>query len=251
MPLLNANPEMTQHKALGGFGYSAVGLNTLGATEFTLATLIFDESGSTSPFAADMNKCASTIVDFLRKSPRANNLLLRVVCFGSHVREFHGFKPLPSCNPADYADLYQPGGETALYDACVDGIGSIAAQGKIMSAPGKDFSVNGIAVIVSDGDHNRSNGNLTVQDVRNALKDCVTGEKLESMQSILVGVNMQDSSMKSRLDQFAKDAGIAQCEALENATATSLAKLAKFVSDSISSQSQALGTGGPSKPITF
>lgn len=47
------------------------------------------------------------------------------------------------------------------------------------------------------------------------------------------------------------DAGFTQYVEVDNATDAKLAKLADFVSRSVSSQSQALGSGGPSKALTF
>ena len=45
--------------------------------------------------------------------------------------------------------------------------------------------------------------------------------------------------------------GFTQYVAIADANATTIAKLGDFVSRSISSQSQALGTGGPSQSLTF
>ena len=74
-----------------------------------------------------------------------------------------------------------------------------------------------------------------------------TSEKLESLISILIGINvgnygqeLQDYQQKTGMDHYI-DVG--------DATPRKLAKLAAFVSQSISSQSQALGTGGPSQNI--
>ena len=51
------------------------------------------------------------------------------------------------------------------------------------------------------------------------------------------------------LDSFAKDGKFDKYEKINNIDAKSLAKLAEFISKSISAQSQALGTGGPSKAL--
>ena len=79
----------------------------------------------------------------------------------------------------------------------------------------------------------------------------VTGESLESVVSILVGVNVASPSMSRLLQAFQVDAGFTQYVEVDNATDAKLAKLADFVSRSVSSQSQALGSGGPSKALTF
>jgi len=53
------------------------------------------------------------------------------------------------------------------------------------------------------------------------------------------------------LEQFKNEAGIDQFVSIGEATPAKLAKLADFISRSISSTSQALGTGNASQPLTF
>ena len=60
-----------------------------------------------------------------------------------------------------------------------------------------------------------------------------------------------DQTLSRILTDFSKTAGFTQYVELGNANAATLAKLADFVSRSISSQSQSLGTGGPSQSLTF
>lgn len=54
-----------------------------------------------------------------------------------------------------------------------------------------------------------------------------------------------------QLDQFDRQARFSHYVPLADAGKATIARLAQFVSQSISSQSQALGTGGPSQSITF
>jgi hypothetical protein len=71
------------------------------------------------------------------------------------------------------------------------------------------------------------------------------------MMTILVGVNVNDPQVSQCLKDLKDQAGFTQYVELKDATASSLAKLADFVSKSISAQSQALGTGGPSQSLAF
>ncbi|HVI40675.1 MAG TPA: hypothetical protein VM577_08445, partial [Anaerovoracaceae bacterium] len=112
-----------------------------------------------------------------------------------------------------------------------------------------DLSVNGIVIVVTDGMDNTSIS--TKNSVRDALKLAVTDETLESLVSILVGVNVQQSTVSSFLQSFKDEAGFTQYVELDKADSKTLAKLADWVSKSISAQSQALGTGGPSKSLSF
>ena len=64
-----------------------------------------------------MERCIQTIVEKCSKSPLANNVLFRLVAFGTELREVHGFKPFEQCDVSDYNGFYQSGGCTALYDS--------------------------------------------------------------------------------------------------------------------------------------
>jgi hypothetical protein len=57
--------------------------------------------------------------------------------------------------------------------------------------------------------------------------------------------------MKAYLDNFKRQAGFTQMVALDDANDKTLAKLAAFVSKSISAQSAALGTGGTSQSLSI
>jgi len=246
MPRLTDSPELQQHNH-GHFGFSAVRIEDLGATEYTLVTAIVDVSGSVRPFAKDLEACVKNVVESCRKSPRADNLLFRLLAFSSDVKELHGFKPLADCNPADYDDMLRTYGSTALYDATVDGIEALTAYGKTLTD--NDFGVNGLVVVLTDGDDNMSK--MTKKRVKEVLADAVTKETMESLLSILVGVNVQDPMLSTYLKEFQTEGGFSQYVELKDASPKTLAKLADFVSKSVSSQSLSLGSGGPSRPLTF
>jgi uncharacterized protein YegL len=245
MPRLGSQ-NLQQHNA-GHFGFSAAKIDDLGASEYTLVSIVADRSGSTSGFQKDMEAVVKEVVGACNKSPRADNLLLRYITFDSRRTEVHGFDLLSSITPAQYDGTLSPGGSTSLYDAATDSIEASNAYGKQLTD--QDFQVNGIVFVITDGDDNTST--LGVNQVKQALEQAVKGENLESMVSVLVGVNINDSHMKQRLDDFHKQAGFTQFVCLADANKNTLAKLAQFVSKSISSQSQALGTGGPSQSIVF
>ncbi len=64
-------------------------------------------------------------------------------------------------------------------------------------------------------------------------------------------VNINDAYISQRLQEFNKLVGFTQSLELDKADARTLAKLAEFVSKSISAQSQSLGKGGPSQSQTM
>jgi len=229
------------------FGFSAVSIDDLGATEYTLVTIAVDASSSVGGFKPELEKCLKEIVTACRKSPRADNLLLRILTFGSNLNEMHGFKTLENCNEDDYDDSVNPYGMTALADATVNAAEAIGTYGKDLFE--NDYLVNGILIVVTDGGENHSTN--TEKQAKNAIAKVMKDECLESLVSILVGVNVSDSQVAGEIQDFNAKVDFDQYIEVDNATAGTLAKLAKFVSQSISSQSQALGSGTASQPIKF
>lgn len=230
--------------SVGGFHFSAVRPETLGATEYTLVTLVLDKTGSVAGFAQDLFSIKKTVVEACRKSPRADYLLLRVVEFNGSIDEVHGFLPLSQVDAAAY-QTPRCGGMTALRDAVFSAVGATNAYAKTLAAD--DYLTNAIIIVGTDGDDNDSR--VSAADVAAELKRGTQGESLESMRTILVGVNA--GVYRSALEGFQRDVGVDQYVDVADATPQRLAKLAEFVSRSISAQSQSLGTGGPSKALTF
>ena len=249
MPIMD-NSGMEDHQ-IGGtaFGFSAKRIGDLGATEYTLVSIAVDATGSVGGFEDKIEQAIKAVVSACRKSPRADNLMLRVVTFNSSIgiNEVHGFKPLAECAPDNYTGTVIPGGATNLYDAAYSAAGAINQYGSDLTK--QEFATNGIFVVITDGDDNASRVSPTM--LKDEIRRGVSGECLESVVSILVGVNVTDTHMGARLKSFQTEAGFTQYIEVDNATDGKIARLADFVSRSVSSQSQALGTGGPSKALTF
>lgn len=238
--------DVEKHTVAGNFTFTAARIANLGATEYTLVDIEVDETGSVTSFRDDLVAAVKTAVEACRKSPRSDNLLVRVAQFSDRFRggssEVHGYLPLADIDPTAY-DAMVPGGMTPLYDACFVGVGSMNTYGKMLRD--QDFLVNGITFVITDGDDNTSTA--TPAMVKAEIEKAVTGELLESHVSVLIGINV--SQFSARLVDFQKAAGITQFVDVGDATKGKLAKLAAFVSQSVSSTSQALGTGGPSQNI--
>lgn len=234
-------------KLPGSYGFSATKLSDLGATEYTLVTLVVDESSSVENFRTEMVNAIKEVVNACRYSPRADNLMIRLVTFSNSLTEIHGFKLLANCNAADYDGLLTKGGMTALFDASVNSIDATSAYGKTLVD--SDFSTNAIVIVITDGADNQSSNGM--DSVGNSLKKAMANETLESLVSILIGVNVTDAGVAQALNELKTRAGFTQYVELKDASAKTLAKLAQFVSKSISSQSTALGTGGPSQSLKF
>ena len=247
MPILN-DTDLDQITIPNShYGYSATRLEDLGATEYTVVSIVCDVSGSTFPFTFDMESAVTRIVQACKLSPRADNLLLRLVAFDDTLAEIHGFKLLESCDLADYGGVLRSGGSTALYDAAENAVVSTINYGQKLSAG--DFNANAILFVITDGMDNASKS--PARAVKEALARAVTSEALEAVTSILIGVNVQNPEVGRYLRQFQLDAGFTQYVELDKADARTLARLAQFVSQSISAQSQALGTGGQPQSLVF
>ncbi|MDD4931772.1 MAG: VWA domain-containing protein [Candidatus Colwellbacteria bacterium] len=246
--LLSSDNETMNTGAITGmqaFKFSATRIEILGATEYTLVTIAIDFSGSVDEFLKELREAIKTVLESCKKSPRSDNLLVRVIVFSGAlggVRELHGFKPLSEIDPNDYMQ-YSPGGMTPLCDAAFSAIGATNTYAQQLTD--NDFLSNAIVFIITDGAENASS--TTAAMVKEEAKKAVKGEHIESIISILIAVNAKEYTRE--LKAFKDEAGMDQYIDIGDATSGKLAKLAAFVSQSISSQSQSLGTGGPSQSI--
>lgn len=250
MPRLMSDDNMQQSTidGLAAFTFSGTRIDSLGATEYTLVTIAIDVTGSVSGLEDEIRNGLITIVESCQKSPRASNLLLRVILFSSSltggIEEIHGFKPLAEIDANSYPKL-KPSGMTPLFDATYSAIGSVVSYGKQLMDD--DYLANGIVFVITDGMDNTSV--IGKQQIKTIAEKAIADESIESLISILIGLNATHCSQY--LDDFRLEAGLTQYLEVGDATPGKLAKLAEFVSQSISSQSQSLGTGGPSQAITL
>ena len=226
------------------FSFSAVRPEKLGATEYTLVSLVMDKTGSVYGFENDLLKVKRSVVDACRRAPRAEYLMFRSVEFNDKVDEIHGFVELINIDPSKYR-APNCTGSTALFDATYSAVAVTNEYARTLAD--NDFNVNGIVIVVTDGDDNVSI--QTAKAIADEIRRGVQNEWLESLNVILVGVNA--NCCRKQLDAFYRKGGLAQYVDVGDATPHKLARLADFVSRSIASQSQSLGTGGPSQALTF
>lgn len=252
MPRLMAQDD-TQTIAIpgpGNFQFSGVKIDDLGATEYTLASMVVDISGSVSPFKHELLGCIKSVVAACQKHQRSENLLFRLLTFNSNLYEVHGFLNLGDIDPDKY-DPFDPDGMTALFDAYYDGVGATVEYGKLLVA--QDFDVNGIVIGVTDGMNNR--GTMTPNEIKKKWQGALAKEEIESLITILVGLHDPkldwSDEVQRALSEFQTEADLSQFVDIGDATPENLAKLGNFVSESVSSQSNALGTGAPSVTLNF
>lgn len=230
------------------YGYTGIAIDDLQSWENTLALGLLDESGSTSPFKRQMEECVKAIVGSLQKHPRKDNLIYAHYHFDTDFREVHGWLPLDAIDLSKYDGCWAGGGQTALYDSTDRVINIVLDYAKRQAA--KRYLCNGIIYTITDGaDYIATPGNhLDQGDVKKTLASAITSEDLESLVTILIGVN-PSPSVQAELEAYANNVGFTRYIPIEKADEKTLARVAGFVSQSVGHQSQALGQGGPSQQI--
>lgn len=233
----------------GNFQFTAVGLNRIATASVTLVTIVVDVSESVEDYRAELEKCLDHILEACKLSPNHDSLLIRVISFNSTVRELTGF--LPIADHGSFVGRLHPSGCTALVDATLDALSGI--QGYAETLHKQDYLANGYMVVVTDGVGN-TGSEMDPAAIAALVQRMIEGDKknkvepvLESLQSILVAVNA--ASCIKRLKAFHAAAGLGQFVDLGDASANQIAKLVGFISKSISSSSQALGTGQAPAPV--
>ena len=236
-------------KTMSGYSYSAVSLDGLGATEYTIVKIAIDKSSSVYDFKGDLEKALESCMNSCKESPREENILVSLEMFNGNLEEVHGFVPLAGIDPADYKGTIDPNGSTALWDATLSALESVKQYGESLEK--MDFLCNGIVFIITDGEENASTL-ASPKKIKDIIKAIKKEEKLESLRIVLVGIG-DENETRAYLEKFQTDVEIDQFIWVGNASAKKLAKLASFVSQSITSTSMSLGSGKPSKSldITF
>ncbi|MEZ4527350.1 MAG: hypothetical protein R2941_15635 [Desulfobacterales bacterium] len=136
---------------------------------------------------------------------------------------------------------------TALYDATYAAVGATLMYAKTLTD--QDFDVNGAIYVITDGMDNVSATNPAM--IADKIQKARNSDEIESMITVLVGLHEPGTGNRDvakYLESFRQKANLNQYVEVGDATPRQLARLAQFVSHSISSQSQSLGTGRASQP---
>lgn len=241
MPAFDDNMEEFEGAA-GGFKFSGVSIDELDEESYTLGHLVVDITGSVYGWQDQLLHVIKESVRGCRRAPRADNLLVRVTTFNEGVYETHGWKPLSQIDEDnDYPEM-DPNFQTALFDATIDGLEAMSQYAAKMKEPPNYYSANGVLIIVTDGDNNKG----TVRDpkiVGDKLAEVIRSENLESVIVILVGVNVTEQYYKEKLTEFKEEANLTKYINIEEVNDKTMAKLAEFISSSVSDTLDNLGTG--------
>ncbi len=233
-------------KKIGQFQFTGAKMERLEASEYTLVNIAVDLSGSVCGFEDDLEEMVINIIQACEKSPYRENLLIRITEFSSRrMAEVCGFELLQNLKSLGKNLNFSPDGLTPLYDACYEGAAAIRNYGLELAR--NDYGVNAILFVVTDGCENASQ--MDSREVKKEIEKAKNCEELMSFLTVLIGINadeykyeLKETKKKLGLDEFI-DAGEASKE--------NLARLANFISQSISSQSLALKTGQANNALTF
>lgn len=220
------------------FEYSAARPEELAETEYTLVGLACDISSSVHSYAQELVDAQHHIINACGKHDRGENLLVRSSTFNHQSSEVHGFKPIADIDLASDYPALSPRGSTALFDATYDMLGAVLQYGEQLADA--DIDVNAIIFIITDGDDNSSS--VSMSDIKNLIEKCRKSEKISSVTTVLIGIN--DSSCAHFLQNFQQQANLDHYISVGDASASKLAKLAKWISKSISTTSTSLSSGG-------
>ena len=233
MEEMNFDTFQTQNQ----FQYSAVEMESLGASEYTIVNLLVDTTGSVFDFKDDLEAAIKKIISKLQKHAKSENLLFRVATFDSYsgIKEIHGFAPIGNIALDQY--VLNPNGGTPLYSATLDSVETTKEYAdKLMESDTVDC-LNTIFFVLTDGDENQSNdlkGDLLkIKDAMNGIR---RSKSLESTMSILIGVNAKECS--GCLDEFHRQASFNHYIKIDD-----LDRLVEFIECAVSSTSMVLGTG--------
>jgi uncharacterized protein YegL len=249
--VVDENTEEFKIPGTGNFKFSGTRIDSLGesgADEYTLITIALDVSGSVYEYKDKLEEMVRTIVNTCRSHATAEKIMVRVITFNSNLEEIHGFKELMDIDENIYQ--FEPHGMTALYDAVYSSVGATIAYGESLIS--QNFDANADVYIITDGLDNSST--MTPTEIKKLIDSSIQKEQIESIRTFLIGLDNSGEyfgDVEVELKRFKNEANITEFIPVGEANSKNLAKLANYISQSISSQSQSLGSGGPSQVLTF
>jgi hypothetical protein len=256
MPLLGQATDGMETVNAGNFQFSAAKIAKLASDHFTLGTVVVDVSYSLDGHEKELEEMLFTSLQACQTSDEADSLLVRVLTFSDDVDEVHGFKLMPDIKLTDpqtgkilaqheYQGKVVIKSNTALYDATLNAIEASRIRGRQLIDD--NYNTNAVVYIITDGMN--TTGSASPKKIRDAIKQVKLTESLESLVTICIGINITEPMVRDALQSFVKEAEITHYMEFGKATKSNLAKLGGFISQSLSSSSQAVGSGSPSQMI--
>jgi len=150
---------------------------------------------------------------------------------------------LSTIDPSIYDGCVEPDGMTPLIDATLNSIEAIETYAQKLIDD--EYKVNAVFFVVTDGWENDSKH--PASKIKDAYTRIKRNEQMGIVEPFLIGVNAAE--YKDELEQFRKDGMFSKFLDCANFTGKNLAKVVGWISQSVSSTSQNIQTGMPSKPV--
>jgi len=244
MSLLSKDIEQLQ--AGSGFKFSAVKVDALRSSEYTLVSLVVDVSESVKKFKTALENMLKAVHGACFMSPRKDALLMRITSFSEVLNELIGFQLLANIKDTDMDGILHVGGYTALFDATMEALEVTVSQAENLNK--LDYTVNATIYIVTDGENNRGKVRLS-EPIKARVEAIRKAECLQNILIVLIGVTDNNVSLSTYLQDFKDGAALDQYIDIGTATPGKLAKLGEFISASVSSASSALAQKQASQPL--
>jgi uncharacterized protein YegL len=226
--------------------FSTSPIDKLTESRYTISRVMMDVTGSLKGFEPDILQALTKIVLALQESTYKYNILHGVSWFSSrflqNIEEVHGTLPASDLDPAQLYKNVLCDGLTPLRDAFAAGIDMVLTEAEDRWE--NDFSVNGIVIVGTDGEENYSSND--VAKTKAILEKARRSEKLDSLITLLIGIDPVDCADKLR--EFRTEIGIDYYVEVGKMNDTkAIAKLIKVVSSSVVAQSQQIVTSGATR----
>jgi hypothetical protein len=131
-----------------------VPLSQLAASEVTLAMNIIDMSGSMAGYTGDViHAYNDEYLAALSGAGGGDHILISTILFNSQAHLFHGYVNLADAPPL-VRRVYDPEGQTALYDAVAAGLTNMVLYAQQLRQSG--VTVRCVVIVYSDGEDNAS-----------------------------------------------------------------------------------------------
>lgn len=250
------NVEVVKLQTNAGFGFSMTGTKKLNEMTYTLALILLDTTGSVSGEESEIKRMLEQIVADGKSAGWGKRVLLAAYEFNTivGVREIFGFD-LPLALDLSNINI-RTNGATNLIDAIGVCLDILEQAGTTMVSA--DYIINLLLPCVTDGEDNASS--MSAAELRTKSERLRKHEKFDSLKTILIGLRTAQRAQDSRysgktveevLRQLAQDANFDQYESAAQVKDGTYGRIGGFISQSVSSASQSLGSGSPSQNVSF
>jgi hypothetical protein len=236
-----------------GFQFTAPPLAVFGEQKYTVVGITTDQSGSIYNVRGDLFTMNEAIDRDLKAGAGKHTIIVRRTAFTdrfpNNVREQHGFLPALAVDANTHFPIVNSYGEyggTPLADGVMETI--LAAKEQAMQL----INIQGVPLVnlalafLTDGGETGSR--YKPADIKAAIEQILAEGEIESIVTILVGVDCPvGSGARQKLEDFQQKAGLTKFIPFDEMTPGAFGQVARVISQTFTSTSQALGSGGPSK----